>query len=143
MSVREKVVLNEKGQILLSSKKVAKLRLSTFLAKESFLLDYRYIPALHDKSPPLFGQVGSKLARSKGGGIVLCLIWTNLHCSFLCFPSLAELLCFHRNCYFFASIPGSNFVENHHLWHKLKKGKVTLTEPTADGFLSRMVTGCL
>lgn len=49
----------------------------------------------------------------------------NLHFSFLCFPSPAQLLCFHRNCYFFASIPSSNFVENHHLWHKLKKGEVT------------------
>jgi len=67
LSVREKAVLNEKGQILLSSKKVAKLRLSTFLAKESFLLNHLCISALHDKSPPLLSQVGSKLARSKGG----------------------------------------------------------------------------
>lgn len=57
----------KKSQILVSSKTVAKLRLSTFLAKESFLLDYLCISALHDKSPPLLGQVQSWLDPREGG----------------------------------------------------------------------------
>lgn len=44
---------------------------------------------------------------------------------------------------FFASTPGSNFVENHQLRRKIKKEEVTLTESTADGLASRMATGCL